>query len=308
MINYIIRRLVMSVFLALALVAIIFFMLRTIVPGDPVLLLAGERATPEMIEQIRFNLGLDKPLHIQFWIFLRNLVQGDLGNSIMTRQPVVDRVLMAYPVTIRLTVVCFLYTMSLGVVVGVITAYWHDTWLDNAMRIITVTGASMPTFWFGLMLILLFAVWLGVLPVQGDTETARGIILPMVTLGTGSAAFLARLVRGTMLEVLNSDYVRTARAKGLIEVWVVLKHALRNALIPIITVAGFQIGGLLGGAVVTENIFGLAGMGNLTLSSIFNRDYPVIQGTVLFIAFTYLFVNLFVDVMYAYVDPRIRYD
>lgn len=298
----------MSVFLALALVAIVFFMLRTIVPGDPVLLLAGERATPEMIEQIRANLGLDKPLHIQFLIFLQNLSKGDLGNSVMTRQPVLDRILMAYPVTIRLTIYCFLYTMALGLFIGVVTAYWHDTWLDNVMRIVTVTAASAPTFWLGLMLILVFAVWLGKLPVQGDSTTLRGSILPVLTLGTGSASSIARLVRGTMLEVLNSDFVRTARAKGLVEVKVVLKHALRNALIPIITVAGFQIGGLLGGAVVTENIFSLAGMGNLTLSSIFNRDYPVIQGTVLFIAFTYLFVNLFVDVMYAYVDPRIRYD
>lgn len=308
MVNYIIRRLIMSVFLALALVGIIFFMLRTIVPGDPVLLLAGERATPEMIEQIRANLGLDKPLHIQFLIFLQNLTKGDLGNSVMTRQPVLDRILMAYPVTIRLTLYCFVYTMSLGILIGVITAYWHDTWLDNVMRIVTVSAASMPTFWLGLMLILIFAVWLGKLPVQGDSTTLKGSILPVLTLGTGSASSLARLVRGTMLEVLNSDFVRTARAKGLVEVWVVLKHALRNALIPIITVAGFQIGGLLGGAVVTENIFSLAGMGNLTLSSIFNRDYPVIQGTVLFIAITYLFVNLVVDVMYAYVDPRIRYD
>jgi peptide/nickel transport system permease protein len=308
MVNFIIRRLVLSVFLAFSLVVIIFFMLRTVVPGDPVLKLAGDRATPEIIEAIRKHQGLDKPVIVQFYYFLVNLLKGDLGNSVMSRMPVTDRILAAYPITIRLTFFCFLYTMILGISVGVITAYWHDSWLDNLLRLITVSGASLPTFWLGLMLILIFSVWLGILPVQGDTTNFKGIVLPMVTLGTGSAAFLARLVRAAMLEVLNSDYVRTARAKGLGESVVVLKHVLRNSLIPIITVAGFQIGGLLGGAVITESIYGLAGMGNLTLNAILNRDYPVIQGTVLAIALTYLFVNIFVDIMYAYVDPRIRYE
>jgi len=307
MVNYIARRLVLSIFLAVMLVAIVFFMLRTIVPGDPILLLAGERATPEMIEVLRVHQGLDKPLAQQFFIFLRNAVEGDLGRSIMTRQPVMETVLRAYPITIRLTALSFLFTMVIGILVGVITAYWHDTWLDNIMRVVTVTGASLPTFWLGLMFILIFAVFLGLLPVQGSVSL-KGLIMPAITLGIGSAAFLARLVRGAMLEVLNSDYVRTARAKGVIEFGVVLKHALRNALIPIITVAGFEIGGLLGGAVITENIFGLAGMGQLTITAIYNRDYPVIQGTVLFVALTYLFVNIIVDVMYAYVDPRIRYN
>jgi peptide/nickel transport system permease protein len=306
MINYIVRRLLMTIFLAFTLLAIVFFLLRTIVPGDPVLLLAGERASPEMIETIRRHQGLDKPLPEQFWIFLKNAVAGDLGRSIMTHQEVTDVVMLAYPVTIRLTIVSFLFTMIVGISVGIITAYWHDTWLDNVMRIITVAGASVPTFWLGLMFILIFAVWLGVLPVQGSLKF-KGLIMPAISLGVGTAAFLGRLVRGAMLEVLNSDYIRTARAKGLGEFWVVMRHALRNALIPIITVAGFEIGGLLGGAVITENIFGLSGMGALTITAIFNRDYPVIQGTVLVVALTYLFVNIVVDVLYAYVDPRIRY-
>jgi len=306
MLNFIIRRLVITIFLAVMLVAIIFFLLRTIVPGDPVLLLAGERATPEMIESIRRHQGLDKPLPQQFYIFLTHALEGDLGRSIMTRQAVLDMVKGAYPVTIRLTALSFLFTMVVGIFTGMVTAYWHDTWLDNIMRVVTVAGASIPTFWMGLMFILIFAVWLGVLPVQGSM-TVRGLIMPAITLGIGTAAFLARLVRGAMLEVLNSDYIRTARAKGLVETGVVLKHALRNALIPIITVAGFEIGGLLGGAVITENIFGLSGMGAMTITAIFNRDYPVIQGTVLFVSLTYLLVNIIVDVMYAYVDPRIRY-
>jgi peptide/nickel transport system permease protein len=307
MINYIIRRLVISIFLAVMLVAIIFFMLRTIVPGDPVLLLAGERATPEMIETIRRHQGLDKPLPEQFFIFIKHALEGDLGRSIMSRQQVLDMLKNAYPVTIRLTALSFVFTMIVGIFTGIVTAYWHDTWMDNIMRVVTVAGASIPTFWLGLMFILIFAVWLGLLPVQGNM-TIRGLIMPAISLGVGTAAFLARLVRGAMLEVLNSDYIRTARAKGLMEPGVVLKHALRNALIPIITVAGFEIGGLLGGAVITENIFGLSGMGSMTITAIYNRDYPVIQGTVLFISLTYLFVNIIVDVMYAYVDPRIRYN
>jgi len=307
MINYIIRRLVISIFLAVMLVAIIFFMLRTIVPGDPVLLLAGERATPEMIETIRRHQGLDKPLPEQFFLFIKHALEGDLGRSIMSKQQVLDMLKNAYPVTIRLTALSFCFTMIVGIFTGIITAYWHDTWLDNIMRVITVAGASIPTFWLGLMFILIFAVWMGILPVQGNMSI-RGLIMPAVSLGVGTAAFLARLVRGAMLEVLNSDYIRTARAKGLMEPGVVLGHALRNALIPIITVAGFEIGGLLGGAVITENIFGLSGMGSMTITAIYNRDYPVIQGTVLFISLTYLFVNIIVDVMYAYVDPRIRYN
>lgn len=308
MVDFIIRRLIMTVFLAFALLAIVFFMLRTVVPGDPVVTLAGERATPEMIASIRAQWGLDKPLIQQFFIFVGNMFKGDLGKSIFTRQPVTERLIAAYPITIRLTFYCFSYTLILGVFVGVVTAYFHDTWLDNLMRVITVFGAAFPTFWLGLMLILIFAVYLGWFPVAGDMYSFKGLMLPAITLGTGSAAFLARLVRGAMLEVLNSDYIRTARAKGLRENMVVLKHALRNALIPIITVAGFEIGGLLGGAVITENIFSLTGMGDLTINAIANRDYPVIQGTVLAIAFTYLLVNLFVDITYAYVDPRIRYD
>jgi peptide/nickel transport system permease protein len=308
MVNFIIRRLIMSVFLALALIAIVFFALRTIVPGDPILLLAGERAKPEQIEAIRRYYGLDKPLFTQFLIFLQNLFKGELGISIMNRQAVTERVLGAYPTTLRLTLYCFLLEFSIGIVVGVVTAYWHDTWLDNIARILTVASASLPTFWLGIMLILIFSVLFRLLPTQGDMTTFKGALLPVLTLGVGSAAFLSRLVRGAMLEVLNSDYIRTARAKGLVERLVVIRHALRNSMIPIITVAGFSIGGLLGGAVITENIFNLNGMGSLTLDAINNRDYPVIQGTVLFVAFAYLFINLIVDVTYAYVDPRIRYD
>ncbi len=307
MIEYVIRRLLISIVLAFALTAVIFFMLRTVVPGDPAEVMAGENAPPAVVAQIRHNMGLDQPLLVQFWIFLKNTLHGDLGDSNQTREPVTKRLIEAMPITFHLTLYCFIYTMVLGIITGVLTAYWHDTWLDNLLRILTVTGASMPTFWLGLMLILIFAVYLGFLPVFGSADI-RGMILPVLTLGTGSATYLARLVRSAMLEVLNSDYVRTARAKGVPEVWIVLKHALRNALIPILTVAGFQIGGLLGGAVITESIFALPGMGTLSIRAIQGRDYPVIQGTTLFIVVVYLFVNLLVDISYAYVDPRIRYN
>ena len=308
MVNFIIRRLFTTIVLAVVLVAVVFLMLRTIVPGDPIQTLAGDFASPETVEALRHRQGLDQPIYMQFFIFVRNALQGDLGNSIFTGLPVTDRVIDAYPVTIRLTIYSFLFSMLLGLLVGVITSYFHDTWLDNIMRVLSVTFASMPTFWLGLMLILMFAVWLNLLPVQGNMLSIEGLILPAVTLGLGSAATLARLVRSSMLEVLNAEYIRTARAKGVREYPVVMRHAIRNAMVPIITIAGFQIGGLLGGAVVTENIFGLAGMGTLIINAINNRDYPVIQGTILFTAFTYLGVNVIVDVLYAYVDPRIRYE
>jgi len=199
MLNFLIRRIFTTIILAVVLVAVVFLMLRTIVPGDPVQTLAGDFASPETVEALRRNMGLDKPLYVQFFIFMKNAFRGDLGNSIFTGLPVTDRVIDAYPVTIRLTAYCFVLSMSLGVLVGVITSYFHDTWIDNFTRVLTVTLASLPTFWLGLMLILLFAVWLGVLPVQGDMKTGNGWILPTITLSLGSASTLARLVRSSML-------------------------------------------------------------------------------------------------------------
>jgi peptide/nickel transport system permease protein len=213
--------------------------------------------------------------------------------------------LVALPVTLTLTLTTFVYIMLLGLTIGVVTAYWQDTWVDNLLRLVSVLGASMPTFWLGLMLILLFAVTLGWLPVISNVSP-RGMILPTLTLGTGAAAGLGRLVRANMLDVLSSDYIRAARAKGAREATVVLHHALRNTLIPVVTIAGFTIGGLLGGAVITESIFGLGGLGTLAIIAIQTRDYAVIQGDVLFISVVYLMINLLADVTYAFVDPRIR--
>ena len=305
MINYIARRLLVSIPLVLALVAIIFLLMRTLVPGDPAVILAGETASLARIQQIRINQGLDKPLPVQFGIFLFHLAQGDLGRSSISNEPVAQRLWVALPVTLALTSTTFVYIMVLGLFIGVVTAYWQDTWVDNLLRVLSVFSASMPTFWLGLMLMLLFAVTLGWLPVISDLSL-RGLIMPTLTLGTGGAAGLGRLVRANMLDVLSSDYIRAARAKGASEVSVVLHHALRNTLIPVVTIAGFTMGGLLGGAVITESIFGLAGLGTLAIIAINTRDYAVIQGDVLFICIVYLAVNLIADVAYAFVDPRIR--
>jgi len=305
MLTYIVRRLLISIPLVLVLVFVVFILLRTLVPGDPALILGGETASVERLAQIRQEQGLDKPLLVQFGIFLGHVVQGNLGRSSITNEPVTERLWVALPVTLALTTSTFIYIMILGLTIGVVTAYWQDTWLDNVVRVLSVLSASMPTFWLGLMLMLLFAVTLGWFPVIGDLSP-RGLFLPTITLGTGSAAGLGRLVRANMLDVLGSDYVRAARAKGVRESRVVLSHALRNTLIPVVTIAGFTIGGLLGGAVVTESIFGLGGLGTLAIIAIGTRDYAVIQGDVLFICVVYLMVNLIADVSYAFVDPRVR--
>jgi peptide/nickel transport system permease protein len=307
MLVFVVRRLLISIPLMIGLVAIVFVVLRTAVPGDVAALLAGDQATPEMVEAIRRDMGLDRPIPVQFGIFLANLAQGDLGRSAITRQPVTARILQAMPITLTLATLTALIATLLGLLLGVITAYYANSWLDNLLRVLVVFGASMPSFWIGPMLILIFAVWLRTLPVQGSMTTA-GLVLPIATLGIGAMAGLSRITRAGMLEVLNSDYIRTARAKGLHERTVVLGHAFRNALIPAITLIGVQFGGLLGGSVITEKIFGLPGMGTLAINAIHNRDYPVVQGVVLVIAAIYLLVNLLVDIAYAFVNPRIRYD
>ncbi len=305
MINYIFRRVLISIPLVLALVTVVFLLLRTLVPGDPALILGGETASVARLQEIRVEQGLDKPLVVQFGIFLLHLAQGNLGRSSITNQLVTERLWVALPVTLALTTSTFIYIMLLGLTIGVITAYWQDSWIDNLLRVLSVVSASMPTFWLGLMLMLFFSVALGWLPVISDLSV-RGLILPTITLGTGSAAGLGRLVRANMLDVLSSDYIRAARAKGAREVSVVLRHALSNTLIPVVTIAGFTIGGLLGGAVITESIFGLGGLGTLAINAIHTRDYAVIQGDVLFICVVYLAINLLADVSYGFVDPRIR--
>ena len=305
--QYIIRRFALAIPLILAVLTIVFLMLRIGLPGDPAVIIAGDRATPELIEQIRINLGLDKSIIEQYFIFLKNAVQGDLGRSVKFRQPVVDVVLHAFPFTAILTLTSVTVGTVLGIIVGIITALKRSTWIDNIIMVVVIFFYSIPTFWLGLMLILIFSVHFRLLPVQG-ASTAKHFILPTINLAVGQVALIARLTRSGMIEVLSADYVRTARSKGLTERVVVLRHVLRNVLIPIVTIVGLSFGGLLGGAIITESIFGLPGVGRLAIDAIHNRDYPMIQGTVMLVAVVFIFINLIIDVIYAFIDPRISYE
>jgi len=275
--------------------------------GNPADLMVPEDATEEERQFIERNLGLDRPLIEQYLIFLRNFIQGDLGRSVKFREPVAGVIAKAFPFTATLTFLCVAIGTSLGLVIGVVTAVYQRTWIDNFGIVVAVLFYSIPTFWLGLMLILIFSVGLRILPVQG-VGTWKHFVLPVATLGLGQSALIARLTRSSMIEVLSADYVRTARAKGLAQRRVLVRHALQNTLIPVITVVGLSVGGLLGGAVITESIFHLPGVGSLAIDAISNRDYPMIQGAVILVAASFVFVNLLVDIIYALVDPRIRYE
>ena len=238
---------------------------------------------------------------------MRNFAQGDLGRSVKFREPVLGVIAKAFPFTAKITLLSVTVGTTIGLAIGILTAVYQRTWVDNLGIVVSVFFFSIPTFWLGLMLILIFAVGLRILPVQG-ASTWRHFVLPVTTLAVGQSALIARLTRSSMIEVLSTDYVRTARAKGLAPRRVLISHALQNTLIPVITVVGLSVGGLLGGAVITESIFGLPGVGRLAIDSISNRDYPMIQGTVILVAASFVFVNLIVDIVYAFVDPRIRYE
>jgi peptide/nickel transport system permease protein/oligopeptide transport system permease protein len=240
-------------------------------------------------------------------IFVTHALQGDLGRSVKFGQPVFDVIITSFPFTILLTFLSVSVGSLIGLGVGILTAIKRGTWIDNVSIVIVVAFSSIPTFWMGLLLILVFAVGLRILPVQG-TGSWQNFVLPVATLALGQSALIARLTRGNMIETMSAPYIQTARAKGLSERHVIFGHALRNTLIPVVTVVGLSVGGLLGGAVITESIFGLPGVGRLAINAILDRDYPMIQGTVLLVAASFVFVNLIVDVLYVYLDPRIRYD
>ncbi len=304
---YILQRILIAFLLIFTIIAVVFVMLRVAIPGDPAIILAGDRASPEMIEQVRKNLGLDRPVLEQFWVFVTKAIQADLGRSVKFGEPVFGVIIRAFPFTVLLTFLSVSVGTAIGLMVGVLTAIKHGTWIDKLSVVLVVFFYSIPTFWLGLMLILIFAVGLRVLPVQG-AETWQHFVLPVATLSIGQAALIARLTRANMIETLSALYIQTARSKGISERRVVFFHALRNTLIPVVTVVGLSVGGLLGGAVITESIFGLPGVGRLSIQAILDRDYPMIQGTVLLVAIAFVFINLIVDVLYVYIDPRIRYD
>jgi len=306
MFQYVVKRLISTIPVLIGISIMLFFMLRAL-PGDPAQVLAGQMATQEDIQLIRTQLGLDRPIYIQYATFFWRLIRFDLGRSARTQNPVILEIWARLPNTIILAVIAITLACLFGIPAGIISAVRPYSVLDYFVTAATLFGISMPVFWLGLMLVVVFSVLLHWLP-AGGTGSWKHLILPSITLSAFVVAFIARMTRSSMLEVLSQDYTTTARSKGLKEKVVIIKHALKNALIPIITVVGLQFGMLLGGAVLTETVFAWPGLGRLIVDSILARDYPVIQGAILIFGLLYILVNLIVDVIYAFVDPRIRYD
>jgi peptide/nickel transport system permease protein len=288
-------------------VATLVFSLIHLVPGDPVQTMLGESASPEDVAQLRTRLGLDRPLYQQYVSFARGLVQGDLGTSLRTNQPVTAVILERMPATIELALAAMVVAVLIAIPLGIIAAVRAGTRVDHAATTLALIGISMPTFWLGPLLAIVFSVRLGWLPVSGR-ESLASLVLPATTLGAPLAAILARMTRASVLEELRELYVLAARARGVSEARAVLAHAFRNSLIPVVTVIGLQFGSVLTGAVITETIFAWPGVGRLLVQSISARDYPAVQGCILLIALTYVSMNLLIDVLYGFLDPRIRYE
>jgi peptide/nickel transport system permease protein len=304
MLSYLVQRLVGAILVIFGVVSIVFLLIHMI-PGDPVEIMLGESAAAADREALRTSLGLDQPLAVQFVSYLGGLLHLDLGTSIHLRRPVTELLLERLPATGLLAAVSLLVALLLALPLGILAAVRKDTAWDSGAMGFSMLGVSVPNFWLGPLLILVFSLWLGWFPVSGH-DGAASVVLPALTLGTGLAAVLSRMVRSSMLEVLGEDYIRTARAKGLPGRRVVLHHALRNALLPVITLLGLQLGALLAGAVITETVFSWPGIGLLTIEAIQSRDYPVVQACVLLISLCYVVVNFLTDLAYAQVDPRIR--
>lgn len=311
--RYIVKRLGMMVILLFGLTFIVFASL-FFAPGDPAEIAAGASATVEEVEAMRKYLGLDQPFFVQYGKYLLNLLHGDLGTSLMTRQPILDELLVRLPNTINLAVSSMLLACIVGIPLGIIAAINKDSWLDNFLTTFSLLGISVPNFWLGTMLIILFCVKIRIFPTGGMTEpfwTPLGFkqaFLPSLSLGMQVAASFMRIGRSSMLDVLQSDYIRTARSKGLKENVIIIVHALKNAMIPILTQMGTSFGGLLGGAMVTEQVFAINGIGSYLVNAINQRNYNAVQSTVLVIAFMFTVVNLIVDILYCVIDPRIRYE
>lgn len=306
MYKYVLKRILMMVPVLLGVLTIVFVM-NQITPGDPARMLAGgEEAQEEDIERVREELGLNKPVYIQYINYVKGIItQGDLGVSYATKRPVAIEVSERLPTTALLALLSVTLSVSIGIPVGILSATRQYSLADNISMSVALIGVSMPSFWQGLMNILIFAIYLKVLPASGFYGWQYWI-LPAFTIGTSSAAIITRMTRSSMLEVIRQDYIRTARAKGQTERKVIINHALKNALIPIITVIGIQFGGLLGGAVMTETVFAIPGLGKFMVDCIKSRNYPAVQGGVLILAVIFSFVNLIVDILYAYADPRIK--
>ena len=311
MIRFVVRRLVTTVPL-LFFVSLIVFSFVHVLPGDPAVLFLGEEATAETLAQFRARLGFDRPLLTQYVDWLGHAVRGDLGRSLRTNQPVTEAIVQRLPVTLELLGAALAVSLALAIPLGIVSALKRNSGVDLLSTGFALVGFSMPTFWLGLILIYVFALllrWLppsGFVPLPALGDNVRSLILPALTLGTALAALVTRQLRSGMLEVLRQDYIRTAQAKGLSQRVVVGRHALKNALMAVVTVVGLQIGGLLGNTIITETLFALPGVGRLMIDAVFSRDFFIVQGVVLFLALGYVLSNLIVDVLYSYLDPRIR--
>jgi peptide/nickel transport system permease protein len=304
MFSYLAQRLAGAVLVVFGVISIVFLLIH-LIPGDPIEIMLGEAASSTDREALRVALGLDQPVLLQFTHYLHGLLQFDLGASLQSRRPVTDLLQERLPATLLLAGVTLAVTLALALPLGMLAAVRRGSAWDGGAMAFSMLGVSIPNFWLGPLLILVFSLWLGWFPVSGR-EGVGSVVLPAVTLGTGLAAVLSRMVRSSMLEVLGEDYIRTARAKGLPPQRVILHHGLRNALLPVITLLGLQLGALLAGAVITETVFSWPGIGLLTIEAIQSRDYPVVQACVLLISVGYVLVNLLTDIVYAWADPRIR--
>lgn len=303
MILFLVRRLLQTIPVIIG-VTIVVFLIMQMVPGDTAQILAGEGASKEAIQDLRHEYGLDKPLHIQYFDYMQGVMQGDLGLSLKSRQPVYDEIMTRLPITIELAFYSTLITVILGILAGIISAVRPYSLSDMSIMVVALLGISFPSFFLGLILMYIFSVELQWLPV-GGWDSIKHMVLPAVALGTSGAAIVARMTRSSMLEVVRQDYIRTAKAKGLRRYLVIYKHALRNALIPVITVVGLQFGALLGGTVVIESVFAINGLGRLIVESIRMRDLPMVQGGVLVASLVFVIVNLFVDILYKFFNKRI---
>jgi ABC-type dipeptide/oligopeptide/nickel transport system permease component len=305
---YLARRLLFVIPVVIGVLTLVFFM-RALVPGDPIeiMFLGQVPPDPNTVAAIRRELGLDKPLPLQYVQYVTGVVRGDLGTSVRTRRPVLDEIRDRYPNTLLLTAASLMVALVVGLTTGVLAAVYKDSWVDTLTMFLALFGLSMPAFWFGLMMIQYFGVYLRWFPVMGS-GSFRHLIMPALTLGLIASTVQARIARSSMLEVLTSDYVRTARAKGLSGITVVIRHGLKNALIPTMTILGLQVGGLLGGAFIIEAVFAWHGVGELAVQAISQRDFPLIQGIIVVVATTYVLVNVLIDISYRLLDPRIEYE
>lgn len=305
MLNYVLKRL-LGLIPTLLIVAVLVFLFVHLLPGDPARLIAGPEADAQVIALVRQQLGLDQPLHVQFWRYITHVLQGDFGTSMVSRRPVSEEIASRFLPTLWLTITSMIWAVLFGMAIGIAAAVWRNRWPDRVGMTLAVTGISFPAFALGMLLMQIFSVDLGWLPTVG-ADSWQHYILPSLTLGAAVASVMARFTRSSFVDVLSEDYMRTARAKGVSETWVVLKHGLRNAMIPVVTMMGLQFGFLLGGSIAVEKVFNWPGLGRLLVDSVDMRDYPVIQAEVLLFSLEFILINLVVDVLYAAINPAIRY-